>query len=555
MSQATFSLRGRNPDVLTCIANLSNDEVFTPPEFANRMLDTLETAWAEANGGASIWADPTVTFLDPFTKSGVFLREITSRLTDGLATAIPDLRDRVDHILTEQVFGIGITQLTAMLARRSLYCSKWANGKHSIANSFTAEDGNVWFERTEHSWVNRKKEKQVHPTKGDEITVEVVGTGRCQYCGANEAEYARGEALESHAYSFIHTDDVKTLVADLFGADMHFDVIIGNPPYQLDDGGHNNSAQPIYQLFVENAMALDPKCLVMVTPSRWFSGGRGLDKFRERMLTSHQLKHLVDFPKLYDGFPGVKIRGGISYFLWERDYDGPCTIQTMWDNAPLGDPAIRPLDSYDVLVRRNEAVSILDKVRAKKEPTLDQRVSAGKPFGLRTPFHGKKSPAGLKDPVKLYESLTVGYVERSEIPQNSAWVDDWKVYMTRAQGTSAAVETKFLSKPIVDGPGTACTETYNVAGRFPTEAEARRYASYLRTRFLRFLVSLRKSTQDANRDVYAFVPDLPLSEDWTDTKLYKRYGLTPDEIAFIESQVAEHDDEPAVDVIDEGVHD
>lgn len=551
MTQATFALRGRNPDVLTCIANLSNDEVFTPPEFANRMLDTLETAWAESHGGKSIWADPTVTFLDPFTKSGVFLREITSRLTDGLATRIPDLRKRVDHILTKQVFGIGITQLTAMLARRSLYCSKWANGKHSIASSFTTEDGNIWFERTEHTWAGRKKDKQVHPTKGGEVTVELVGTGRCQYCGANEAEYARGNEFESHAYAFIHTDDVKTLVADLFGADMHFDVIIGNPPYQLDDGGNSNSATPIYQFFVENAIALDPKCLVMVTPSRWFAGGRGLDKFRERMLTSHQLKNIVDYPKLYDGFPGVKIRGGISYFLWERDYDGPCTIQTMWDNKPLGEPVARPLDVYDVLVRRNEAVSILEKVRAKKEPTLDSRVSSQKPFGLRTYFHGKASPTGIKDPVQLYGSQKVSWVDREEIPQNPAWIDDWKVLMTRVQGTSAAVETKFLSKPIIAGPGTACTESYLVAGRFKSEDEARRYALYLRTRFLRFLVSLRKSTQDAPKHVYAFAPDVPLTEDWTDAKLYHRYGLTADEIAFIESQVAEHDDKIPDDVPNE----
>ena len=542
MSQAAFALRGRNPDVLTCIANLSNDEVFTPPEFASQMLDTLETAWAKSNRGASIWADPTITFLDPFTKSGVFLREITSRLTEGLSRAIPDLSERVDHILTKQVFGIAITELTSMLARRSLYCSRWANGEHSVATSLTTEDGNVWFERTEHSWVGRKTERRAHPTQNRGMTVELEGTGRCVFCGANEAGYSRGDELETHAYAFIHTADIKARIAQLFGADMHFDIIIGNPPYQLDDGGHNNSATPIYQLFVENARALDPKCLVMVTPSRWFSGGRGLDKFRDRMLTSHQLRTLVDFPKLYDGFPGVKIRGGISYFLWDRDYNGPCTIQTMWDGKPLGDPATRYLDTHDVLVRRNEAVSILEKVATMEEPTLEKRVSAGKAFGLRTFFHGRPSPSGIKDPVKLYGSQKISYVDRAEIPQNVDWVDDWKVLMTAVQGTSAAVETKFLSKPIVAGPGTASTETYLVAGHFKTEGEANTYAQYLRTRFLRFLVSLRKSTQHANRDVYAFVPDLPLTENWTDADLYKRYALTPDEIAFIESQVAEHDD-------------
>ncbi|MFP3466053.1 Eco57I restriction-modification methylase domain-containing protein [Leifsonia sp. SIMBA_070] len=524
MSNALLAAKGRNPDVLSCIANLSSDEIFTPPEFANLMLDTLETAWAESHGGASLWADPTVTFLDPSTKSGVFLREITSRLNRGLATEIPNLLDRIDHILTKQVYGIGITQLTAMLARRSLYCSKAANGPHSIATSFESSDGNVWFERTEHTWV------------GD----------RCAYCGANKNEYARGDALETHAYAFIHTKNTEALVAKLFGAGVHFDVIIGNPPYQLDDGGHNNSATPIYQHFVENAFALDPKYVVMVTPSRWFAGGRGLDKYRDRMLKSHKIRNIVDYPKLYDGFPGVKIRGGISYFLWERDYDGPCTIQTMWDGKPLGEPAERYLDAYDVLVRRNEAVSILEKVKARHEKTLEATVSAGKPFGLRTFFHGNTTDVGLKDPVKLFGSQKISWVERNDIPQNVGWVDDWKVLMTAVQGTSAAVETKFLSKPIIAGPETACTETYLVAGRFASEPEALRFATYLRTRFVRFLVSLRKSTQHANRDVYSFVPDLPVDVEWTDAKLYKRYGLTEAEIAFVESQVAEHDDAQTV---------
>ncbi|PJC12756.1 MAG: restriction endonuclease, partial [Comamonadaceae bacterium CG_4_9_14_0_8_um_filter_60_18] len=149
--QVSFTLRGRNPDVLTCIANLSNDEVFTPPELAGRMLDMLAQAWAADHGGANLWADKTVRFLDPFTKSGVFLREITSRLTEGLAQQMPDLQERVNHILTQQVFGIGITRLTSLLARRSVYCSKHANGAHSIAKGFASDAGNIWFERTEHT--------------------------------------------------------------------------------------------------------------------------------------------------------------------------------------------------------------------------------------------------------------------------------------------------------------------------------------------------------------------------------------------------------------------
>jgi len=294
---------------------------------------------------------------------------------------------------------------------------------------------------------------------------------------------------------------------------MQFDVIIGNPPYQLDDGGHNNSATPIYQFFVEKAVALNPRYVVMVTPSRWFAGGRGLDKYRERMLNDRRILNIVDYPKLYDGFPGVKIRGGISYFLWDREHDGPCTIQTMWDGQEVGMPVARPLDQFDVFVRWNKAVPILEKVIAKSEPALSARVSSQKPFGLRTFFHGAATPSGIKHPVKLYGSQRVSWIDRSGVLQNLEWVDQWKVLMSRVQGTSAAVERIFLGKPIVAGPDEACTETYLVAGLFDTEAEAKRYAKYLRTRFVRFLVSLRKGTQDAARGVYGFVPDLPLDEE------------------------------------------
>lgn len=332
---------------------------------------------------------------------------------------------------------------------------------------------------------------------------------------------------------------------------MQFDVIIGNPPYQLADDGHGASAAPIYQLFVERAFELDPRYAVFVTPSRWMAGGKGLDKYRQRMLSDKGLRKIVDYPKLYEGFPGVKIRGGISYFVWERDEKGPCAVQTIWDGQPTGPPVERDIDAYDILVRRNEAVPILEKIRAKTEPTLDQRVSSRKPFGLPTNFKGKPSKSGLKKPIQLYENQRTGWIERSKITVNPKWIDEWKVLMTRVQGTSAAIETKFLSKPIIAEPGTACTETYLVAGHFEDEGTANDYAKYLRTRFVRFLVSLRKPTQDAARGVYGFVPELPLDQEWTDAKLYKRYGLTKEEIAFIESQVAEHADDPGEVISDD----
>jgi site-specific DNA-methyltransferase (adenine-specific) len=360
--QVAFTLRGRNPDVLTCIANLSNDEVFTPPEFANRMLDTLAEAWAASHNGANLWADKTVKFLDPCTKSGVFLREITSRLNKGLADEIPNLEERVNHILTKQVFGIGITHLTSLLARRSVYCSKHANGEHSIAKSFDSETGNIWFERIEHTWVE----------------------DRCTYCGAGKSTFDRAEGLETHAYALIHTTDSKAFVTQIFGDNMHFDVVIGNPPYQIDAEG-NTRTMPIYQKFVDAAIALDPHYLVMITPSRWFAGGLGLDDFRERMLTDHRLSVLVDFPDAGDVFPGVEIKGGVSYFLWDSAHSGSTVTQTV--RAGVASPLVsRSLDEFDVLVRESEALPILRKVLETNPEPFSKLVSPQKPFGLLSNF-------------------------------------------------------------------------------------------------------------------------------------------------------------------------
>jgi hypothetical protein len=522
--QARFSLRGRNPDVLTCIANLSNDEVFTPPEFANRMLDTLTEVWAAENNGANIWADPSVRFLDPCTKSGVFLREITARLTQGLAEKIPNLEERVSHILTKQVFGIGITYLTSLLARRSVYCSKHAKGTHSIAKSFASDDGNIWFKRLEHSWEGEK----------------------CKYCGANRRDYDRGELLETHAYAFIHSDNIKTRLAE-FGGDMQFDVIIGNPPYQLGQSGGEaigSFAMPIYQKFVSAAKALDPRYVVMVIPSRWFAGGRGLDEFRQEMLTDRRLRTLVDFPESRDVFAGLDIAGGISYFLWDATWTGKCAV-TAITGGVAGPQMERYLDEYDILVRQNEAIPILHRVLATPDgrtfESLASRVAPIQPFSIRTNFRGAPVRDGMTDPVVIYQSGGTAFIERSAIPRNIEWVDQWKVIVGGAVPAGG--------RPDKDGryygligirvlpPGTACTETYLVANRFQTEAEATNFAAYLRTKFVRFLVSLRTNTQHLYSERFAFVPALSMDRVWTDEVLYKRYGLTAKEIAYVESMI------------------
>ncbi len=521
IEQASFALRGRNPDVLTCIANLSNDEVFTPPEFANRMLDTLAEAWAASKGGANIWADSKVRFLDPCTKSGVFLREITTRLIAGLVDEIPDLQSRVDHILTRQVFGIGLTTLTSLLARRSLYCSKHATGEHSVAMSFTEDDGNIWFRRTEHSWSD----------------------GKCKFCGANQRDYDRGEGLETHAYALIHTDDVKTRVAELFGGEMQFDVIIGNPPYQLGQSGGEaigGFAMPIYQKFVQAAKGLDPHFVIMVTPSRWFAGGRGLDEYRAEMLTDKRVRKLVDFPDASEAFPGTQIKGGVSYFLWDNAWNGPCEVTTV-HGGDTAAPSARYLDAYDVLVRRNEAVPILEKVlKANAKDgfgNLASKVSPIQPFSIRTNFRGEAEPGGLKNHVRLIGNGGDTFIERESVPRNDAWVDKWKVLLGAAYGAGENLPHQIYNYPIIAGPGTACTETYLVIDKFASEKEARRFSGYLRTRLVRFLVSLRKYTQHLYNERFQFVPDLPMDREWTDALLYEKYGIGPDEIAFIESMI------------------
>ena len=515
-TQAQFTLRGRNPDILSCIASLSNDEVFTPPEFANRMLDTIADAWAADHNGASIWEDSNVTFLDPCTKSGVFLREITRRLTDGLAKQIPDLQTRVDHILTKQVFGIGITRLTSLMARRSLYCTKHANGAHSIAKSFTNDAGNIWYDRMEHTWEGSK----------------------CVYCGAPKTILDREGAIENYAYAFIHTDNIKSRLAEMFGATMQFDVIIGNPPYQIQDAGHAASAMPIYHHFVKQAINLEPRYLSMVTPSRWFVGGKGLDEFRSVMLNDSRLKYIQDYIVDKDAFPKININGGVSFFLWQKEYNGECTIRTIEKGGADGGVSTRRLNEFDVLVRRSISIKILRKVKIVVDESFSHHVSSRKPFGLPTNYHGTRIEGG-DNPIKLYGSGAITWISADDVLINHAWVSRWKVLIAAASDGNENYPLPIWDAkgPFVAGPGEACSETYLVASLASSRENAEYVCEYMRTKFFRFLVSLRKIAQHNKADNFCFVPDISMDRLWTDKLLYEKYCLTEEEIQFIESMI------------------
>ncbi len=361
-----------NPDVLSCIANLSSDEVFTPPEVANAMLDMLPQ---------ELFESPDTKFLDPACKSGVFLREIAKRLLKGLEPLYPDLQERTDHIFKHQLYGIAITELTSHLSRRSLYCSKTANGNYSVTK-FDSIEGNIRFKKIKHRWID----------------------GKCAFCGAAKGQYDRASDLETHAYELIHTTKPEGIFK------MKFDVIVGNPPYQLTTNSTERDAakqaRPIFQLFVEAAKKLSPRYLTMIIPARWYSGGIGLQNFREDMIHDKRITKLVGYPNSRDCFTGVDIAGGVCYFLWERDAKRVCEVTNK--NANDSNTLKRSLDEFgDVFIRSNESIDIIHKVVEKGLDTLDSQVFSLDPFGFPTSARGKEKP--FKNCLQLVHSKGIGY--------------------------------------------------------------------------------------------------------------------------------------------------
>lgn len=488
-----------NSDILGFISNLSSDEVFTPPRIANKILDLLPK---------HLWSNEKATFFDPACKSGVFLREIATRLMNGLESKIPNADKRINHIFKKQIFGLAITEITGLLSRRTLYCSRFANEKYSIVDGFNNSDGNIFFNKIEHSW---------------KLNI-------CEYCGASKILYDRSNKLESHAYEFIHDFNAEKIINN-----MKFDVIVGNPPYQLKDGGHEASAKPIYHLFVEQAKKLNPKYLSMIIPSRWFSGGKGLDKFRENMLNDRRIKELHDFLDASECFGGgVEIKGGVCYFLWDKDYSGDCKVVTHENNEIISEKT-RPLLEKDLtsFIRYNEGIPIIRKIRKLNEKPFNFFVSSRKPFGFSTDFKGNKKSG--KHSVKFYAQREINFVEKKDISTNIDWVDKHKLIVPKAVGSGNSTTDKI--KPIYSEPGSCCSETYIVIGPFDSKKTCDNVISYINTKFFHFLVGLKKITQDTTKSVYEFVPMQDFNQSLNDKFLYKKYELNSKEIDFIENLI------------------
>lgn len=326
---------------------------------------------------------------------------------------------------------------------------------------------------------------------------------------------------------------------------MKFDVIISNPPYQLSDGGGNGaSAKPIYQNFVIKAKKLNPKYLTMIIPARWYTGGKGLDDFRNEMLHDERISIIHDYPEASDCFSGVQIKGGVTYFLWERNHKGNCLVfshKGSSANLPISRPLLEK--GCNTFIRYNEGISIIHKITNKKEKSMENLVSTRLPFGIPNTFKGNKTKTSSSD-LKIYVSGndrtvrgTTAFVPLTKITKGQEMISWHKVYIAKAGSGSDSFPHSILPIPFYGAPNTVCNESYLVIGPFKNKLECHNVMTYIATKFFRFLVLLKKNSQNAPKSVYQFVPIQDFSKPWADEELYKKYNLTKEEIAFIESMI------------------
>jgi hypothetical protein len=320
---------------------------------------------------------------------------------------------------------------------------------------------------------------------------------------------------------------------------MKLDAIVSNPPYQVMDGGTDRGAVPVYQHFVEIAKQCKPNYISMIMPARWYAGGRGLDDFREVMLSDKRIQSLFDFETSKDLFPTVDIAGGLCYFLWHKTNTSPCRVYNV---SPFGSySAERYLDEFPVFVRSNTSVPILKKVTAQTSQYLNSLVLSINPFGFRTYYRGRsEKKAG---DIKILTSEGWSYVSKGEINKGTDYVDKYKIIVGRFVPSNGELNVKpgegyrVLTTPRILKTDEINTETYIDTAVFDTLDEATNYKNYLCTKFARYLLRQAITSVNVTRECFAFVPIQDFTRPWTDTELYAKYGLTEEEKALIEAMI------------------
>ena len=521
-------------DILETITNVGNDEVFTPRKTADMILDSLPE---------EVWHNPNYKWLNPATKNGIFEREIAIRLDEGLKDVIPDKETRRKHILQNMIFAIGQTKFTSNIARRTVYYCSEAN---RACDGIKAPDGHfvngyaigngTWFSDTEGNIKTPNTNHEIDPK-----------TKKCKYCGvAYDSKYLDANQREQYAYEFMHVNHLvieRHLRNGFFKGDknMKFDIIIGNPPYQLSTNDSGIQATPIYHKFVEQAISLSPKYISMIIPSRWFTGGMGMDLFREKMLNDKRMSLLVDFPKSRDCFPNVDIAGGVCYFLWDSEHQGKCKVVSSVGGKTTSKN--RLLNDFDVFIRSNIGIGIINKIRAKTKVFLDRLVYPISPFGLPTNTRGEEKP--FDNSIKVISSAGEFYIKKDSLPKGADIFDKYKVSIGQLNPDRGGVNnasdgmSNVTTKIKIYKPREAFTATYLLLGAFDTEQEANNYASYIKTKFARYLVLLTLSSMHITKDNFKFVPNLTYEKSWSDKELYEMYGLDETEIKDIESLIRE----------------
>lgn len=555
-------------DILETITNVGNDEVFTPRKTCDMMLDSLPE---------EVWHNPLYKWLNPATKNGIFEREIALRLDKGLENVITDKEERRKHILQNMIFSIGQTKFTSNVARRTLYYCSQANRKcdglkapdghyvngYSIGNGswFDDEEGNIKTPCTDHEYVDSSGRRMPSTCKGEDRKKY-----KCKYCGiAGDSKYNDANQREKYAYELIHVNHLvlQRYVQDrFFGGDrkMKFDIIIGNPPYQLSfgiEGGNSSNAKSIYNLFISQAIALNPKYLCMITPSRWMTKtAQGIpEEWVDGILKKHNFKVFHDFEESSKLFPTVSIEGGVSYFLYQNDYSGKCDYYFHTKDGKI----LKRNDYLDslgagIVIRDPRSYEIIEKI-AKVEGNYYEKnnfssLVSPKHFyddGIRLTSNWKeyKAEKDSKHNIKYYVSKSFndssfGWIKSEDIPKGKETLPLHKVFIPAANGS----DTIILGTPFYGEPNSVCSQTYLVIGYDPvnhnlTELQCKNIVKYIKTKFFRYLVSVKKKTQNGPRGVYQFVPLQDFNLEWTDKMLYQKYNLSQEQINLIESSIRE----------------